>query len=158
MKNDNAKPAVITAAEFVAGGYAERIAAGECVVRYFADNEMISVAEPGELTVANGMTLFHFRKKGKLSAGAFLDDARFTVEWLPATPSTDDEVTRLRAENARLRAALDKCARLWPGLGCTIPEEWMSKERHYQIGFQDGLARVSRIARAELDATGEAQS
>ena len=60
------------------------------------------------------------------------------------------------AEVARLRAALEAVAAQWPGLGCTIPEEWMSKERHYRLGFDDGRARVAVIARAALDICGEA--
>lgn len=60
------------------------------------------------------------------------------------------------AEIARLRAALEAIAAQWPGLACTIPEEWMSKERHYKIGFDDGRARVAVIARAALDICGEA--
>jgi len=60
------------------------------------------------------------------------------------------------SEVARLRAALEAVAAQWPGLGCTIPEEWMSKERHYRLGFDDGRARVAVIARAALDICGEA--
>jgi len=60
------------------------------------------------------------------------------------------------AEVARLRAALEAVAAQWPGLGCTIPEKWMSKERHYRLGFDDGRARVAVIARAALDICEEA--
>jgi len=90
-----------------------------------------------------------------------------TMARLRATESalgnTNEELERTaaalaaaEAEVARLRAALEAVAAQWPGLGCTIPEKWMSKERHYRLGFDDGRARVAVIARAALDICEEA--
>lgn len=154
MTTDSAKPTVITAAQF-ASEYVEYVASGKCVVM---DEAKCIVMRVSSDECTDGTILLSYTDGAQTYWWEYDVEDEFTVHWLPATSSSVDEVTRLRAENARLRAALDKCARLWPGLGCTIPEEWMSKERHYQIGFQDGLARVSRIARAALDATEEAQS
>lgn len=154
MTTDNAKPAVITAAEFVAGGYAERIAAGECVVRCPRGwgVESVVLDEPvGMVSAFYHDGDYNWYETGKL----------FVVEWLPATPATEAEVTRLRAENARLR---EKATRWRNALEVIVnnADTYQSSVKEpvsdYYRGVIDGRNATVHIARAALDATGEAQS
>jgi hypothetical protein len=93
--SDNA-PTVITAAEFVSGGYAQRVAAGECVVRGWAKLEVRDVTLKGDdaefLGVDNSTWIM-----------ANTDKLKLYVEWLP----TEAELASLRAQVARYRAALE---------------------------------------------------
>lgn len=104
MTTDNAKPAVITAAQFVADGYAAKVAAGECVVR--DDSKCIVLRVDPEEDGHDDHVLISYTDGLMVYSWAYERDTKFTVHWLPATPATADEVTRLRAENARLREAL----------------------------------------------------
>jgi len=100
VTTDNAQPAVITAAEFVSGGYAQRVAAGECVVMDATKCIVMRVStdENGDddhilISYTDGLETYWW---------AYERDAKFTVHWLPAT----DELASLRAQVARYRAAL----------------------------------------------------
>lgn len=112
MTTDNAKPAVITAAEFVAGGYAERIAAGECKV--FALTWSVKTLERQD-----GVWFYVFQSSGDGHEYPYLqfdtdtppllevyDTATASGGTVAASSTDADEVARLRAEVARLREAL----------------------------------------------------
>jgi hypothetical protein len=94
---DNA-PTVITAAEFVSGGYAQRVAAGECLVHGYLGREVVSVVLEGLWTrFRNDDTSWLMGDEGR---------SRLQVRWLLA----NDELASLRAQVARYRAALEAVA------------------------------------------------
>lgn len=91
------KPSVITAAEFVADGYAAKIAAGECVV-YDHDKDYVVGGKQMETLV-----WIEYCDNGNFHS--YDPNSKFTVRWLPATPASD-ELASLRAANARYRTAM----------------------------------------------------
>lgn len=97
------KPSVITAAEFVADGYAAKIAAGECVV-YDHDKDYVVGGKQMETLV-----WIEYCDNGNFHS--YDPNSKFTVRWLPATPASD-ELASLRAANARYQAALEAIERL----------------------------------------------
>jgi hypothetical protein len=91
---ETTKPSVITAAEFVSGGYAQRVAAGECVVIDREEREVID-GKPNGDTVHLNLQYYPWDMDVR-------PQFALTVRWLPAT----DELASLRAQVARYRAAL----------------------------------------------------
>lgn len=103
MTPDNA-PTVITAAEFVSGGYAQRVAAGECVVRtQWSDGKTRDIVDvtvdlgPFDLLIVS----CHDGSSFCVSPARKFEVFRTTA----ATPATD-ELASLRALAARYQAAL----------------------------------------------------
>ncbi len=102
MTPDNA-PTVITTAEFVSGGYAQRVAAGECVV-IALDRQVENVRLEGVGYLVNWIPVDDndFDPYDYFET----DDApTMYVHWFPATPATG-ELASLRAQVARYREAM----------------------------------------------------
>lgn len=96
MTPDNA-PTVITAAEFVSGGYAAKVAAGECVV-IDQDKDFVINA-----TKTPSLVMIEYLSRTSSDFVSLDPDEKLTVRWFPAT----DELASLRAQVARYRAALE---------------------------------------------------
>ncbi len=138
MTTDNAQPTVITAAEFVSGGYAQRVAAGECVV-----------------TNSSGLTIINVKLDAlddRIAAVSYVGgnfsytDARnlLTVRWLPAT----DELASLRALVARYRSALERMKR---HIASAEQIERKIYEWSPEIDLYETLTRIADAALAEME-------
>lgn len=149
--NSNERPVTITAAEFVANGYAAKIARGECVVSFFG--QPIRNLTP---CISEDRHVIWFANFNHVTALANLDDV-FTVEWLPPTDrdeaahaemtaGQEAEIARLQAEVARLREALEKIA-------APIPQRVIEFWHTRNMKPEDAIAGCLSIARRALGET-----
>jgi len=135
---DNAQPTVITAAEFVSGGYAQRVAAGECVV--YSGNAPIRDVVP---FIGGGATVFF--SDDYYDFNDFTEEeCKFTVHWLPAI----DELASLRAQVARYRAALERMKR---HIASAEKLERKIYDRSPELVLYETLTRIADAALAETE-------
>ncbi len=148
MTPGNAQPTVITAAEFVSGGYAQRVAAGECVASFdgFDVDEVLPYTSfPGykyAICYAGYERVVPIQKDALISL--------YQVE-PNATPATDERAS-LRAQVARYRAALEAI------VSSAIAYEESVRDPIGEVyrGNIDGRNAAARIARDALAETEEA--
>jgi len=149
--SDNAQPTVITAAEFVSGGYAQRVAAGECVV-YALTFKVQDVKAKANGYLVQWVPLDNNDIDPCNYFGADTVP-QLHIEWTaPATPATD-ELASLRALVARYRAALEAIV--------SSSNAMYAKANRYPQNdalLQGAIAwsSAARIARAALAETEEA--
>ena len=106
----DSKPTAITAAEFIEGGYAAKIKAGECVVKSpLYKHYVITDVKPIKAN-SSGWDVAITDTKGTYRTWT---SAGLTVTWLPQADSAkpegevSDAVALARAQIARLRSALE---------------------------------------------------
>ena len=119
MSTSEQKPTTITAIEFMEGGYVKMIKEKKCEVRDTVDDEPVD----NLVQEWRGIYAYTWTDGEGMNWGCHADE-QFTVEWLQpaagvteAQGSEEDELTALRAENARLREALEPFAKIYSDYG-----------------------------------------
>ena len=89
METTQERKSEITAAEFVAGGYAAKVAAGECVVRDIEEgSRVISMSTEGEFRDVYAVSMWATDCEWMDEVSS---DTLFAVEWLTPPPTPIDD-------------------------------------------------------------------
>ena len=108
MTTETTKPSVITAAQFVADGYAAKVAAGDVIARGTTGERITRIRVSNDPDWK--LEAFYPDEISSKVWWGLTGDCPIDLEWLyptdDATPATD-ELASLRAANARYRAALE---------------------------------------------------
>jgi hypothetical protein len=154
MTTETKNPAVITAAEFVADGYAAKVAAGDVIARGTTGERVTRIRASNDPDWE--LEAFYPDEISSKVWWGLTGDCPIDLEWLyptdDATPATD-ELASLRAANARYRSALEAIKSAALNYSQDQQNNSDGSNMAFVVGRLSGLGFTGEIARAALAET-----